>query len=60
MMTKKDFKELAEFVAKYDLTYGAITWICEFCVKSNPRFDKGRFQEYVRRIRANEDLKGLK
>ena len=61
MMTKKDFKMLADFVAeRFDENDSRVEWIEEFCFRSNPRFDNGRFREWIRRVRAGESLVGLR
>jgi hypothetical protein len=61
MMTKKDFKELANFMAEsFDENDSAVKWMEEFCYRNNPRFDETRFREWIRRVRADESLKGLR
>ena len=61
MMTKKDFKELANFMAEsFDENDSAIEWMCNFCKRNNPRFDESRFREWIRRVRAGESLVGLR
>ena len=61
MMTKKDFKELADLLAtEFNENSWFVGEIEKFCYKSNPRFDENRFREWIRRVRANESLKGLR
>ncbi|MCH8329061.1 MAG: hypothetical protein IIB81_01565 [Nanoarchaeota archaeon] len=63
MMTKKDFKELANFCAAIsnDQDRNILIYsMMDFCRRNNSRFEAGRFREWIRRVRAGEDLKGLK
>ena len=61
MMTKKDFKELANLLAT---EFHENSWFVKemenFCYKNNPRFDESKFREWIRRVRAGESLKGLR
>jgi hypothetical protein len=63
MMTKKDFKQFANTFAIVEDDEDRETLIrnCEKIFKmNNPRFDEDRFREWVRRVRADESLKGLR
>jgi len=63
MLTKKDFKQLADMCADIDedIVRSTISVFLEnFCRDNNPRFDASRFHEWIRRVRAKEDLKGLR
>ena len=62
-MTKKDFKQFANTFAIVEDDEDRETLIrnCEKIFKmNNPRFDEDRFREWVRRVRADESLKGLR
>jgi hypothetical protein len=63
VMTKKDFKELADMLATInddEERDNLVNRMCEFCLMNNTRFNDGRFREWIRRVRAGEDLKGLR
>jgi hypothetical protein len=63
MMTKKDFKELADIIAGIDSVEEkniVLEQMIKFCEKQNPRFDENRFREWIRRTRAGESLVGLR
>lgn len=63
MMTKKHFKQFAEGLSKVEsdeLRNQMMTFIGAILKQDNPRFDLERFKEYIRRLRAGEDLKGLR
>ncbi len=63
MMTKKHFKLFAECLSKIEDDShrdNLIVFISNVLEKSNPKFDFGRFEEYIRRLRTGEDLKGLR
>jgi ribonucleotide monophosphatase NagD (HAD superfamily) len=63
MMTKKDFKELANMCSGIDndnIRMYMTNSLIVFCRKQNPRFDAKKFIEWIRRVRANESLKGLR
>ena len=34
--------------------------IADVLIDDNPRFDRGRFEEWIYRVRHGEDLKGLR
>ena len=62
MMTKKDFKQLANMLAcisDENERDKIVNMACEFCFRNNCRFDSDRFREWIRRIVAGESLKGL-
>lgn len=63
MMTKKDFKQLATALSSIEddnKRNEVVELMCECCLKNNSRFDDNRFIEWIRRVRAGEDLKGLR
>ena len=62
-MTKQNFKLFAEAIAKIDNdnTREAQIVTCSFVFNAdNPLFDEEKFREYIRRLLAGEDLKGLR
>lgn len=63
MMTKKHFKLFAEGLANVEndeLRREMTVFISAILKQDNELFDLERFNEYIRRLRAGEDLKGLR
>lgn len=63
MMSKKHFKAFADAIALIEdeqQREGVLTVVCRVCYEDNPRFDQSRFVEWIRRVRANESLVGLR
>ncbi len=62
-MTKKHFKLFAEGLANVEndeLRREMTVFISAILKQDNELFDLERFNEYIRRLRAGEDLKGLR
>lgn len=62
-MSKKHFKLFAEAIAKIEngnTREAQIVCCCLVFNSDNPRFSEDKFREYIRRLLAGEDLKGLR
>lgn len=46
-LSRKDFVEFAELIAKHNPTKSMTEDICHILARSNNRFDKQRFMDYV-------------
>ena len=63
MMNKKHYKEFANACALIDdnsIREEVINVIVTVCLADNYRFSIDKFKEWIRRVRANESLVGLR
>lgn len=63
MMGKKDYQLFAEALSQVDDDNKRIdlaAFIVPILEADNPRFDRAKFWEFIRRRRAGESLKGLR
>lgn len=63
MMSKKHFQLFANAIAQIDNDINREETIClvgSVLKADNNRFDMDRFREWIKRVRNNEDLKGLR
>lgn len=61
-MNKKDYQLFAEVLSKVednDKRIELILFLKDVFIKDNSRFDLNKFNEFIRRRRAGESLKGL-
>ena len=62
MMTKKDFKQLADMCAEIENEEDRcflIRHLTHFCARNNPKFDNLRFEEWINRRIKGVSVKGL-